>query len=165
MNVAEIFEKMINYSDHNLHDIVHLTKVWAYAKTIGELEHLDEDTQFIVEVASIVHDIACPLCREKYGNTAGTYQEKEGMPLTYEFLQGTGCTKEQVERIVYLVGHHHTFTHIDGLDYQILVEADFLVNADESHYDAKTRKAFYQKVFQTRAGKQLFKDMYESEDQ
>ena len=63
------------------------------------------------------------------------------------------------------MGHHHTFTHIDGLDYQILVEADFLVNADESHYDVKTRNAFYQKVFRTKAGKQLFKDMYESENQ
>lgn len=165
MNVAEIFEKMINYSDHNLHDIAHLTKVWAYAKTIGELEQVDENTQFILEVAAIVHDIACPLCREKYGNTAGTYQEKEGMPLTYEFLQDTDCSEQQIQRIAYLVGHHHTFTHIDCLDYQILVEADFLVNADESHYDVKTRNAFYQKVFRTKAGKQLFKDMYESENQ
>ena len=103
MNVAEIFEKMINYSDHNLHDIAHLTKVWAYAKTIGELEQVDENTQFILEVAAIVHDIACPLCREKYGNTAGTYQEKEGMPLTYEFLEdlddnGYATSNELIEK-------------------------------------------------------------------
>ena len=34
-------------------------------KTIGELEGLDADTQFILEVAAITHDIVCPLCRKK----------------------------------------------------------------------------------------------------
>ena len=46
-------------------------------KTIGELEGIDKDTQFILEVAAIVHDIACPICREKYGNTNGKHQEKD----------------------------------------------------------------------------------------
>lgn len=165
MNVAQIFEKMVAYSDHNLHDIAHLTKVWAYAKTIGELEGLDKDTQFILEVSAIVHDIACPLCRKKYGNTAGVYQEKEGMPLTEAFLSDTGLSQEQIRRCVYLVGHHHTFHDIEGLDYQILVEADFLVNADESNYDKKRRDSFYHNVFKTKAGKRLFQEIYGSEDE
>ena len=33
-----------------------------------------------------------------------------------------------IEQICYLVGHHHTYTNIEGIDYQILVEIDFLVN-------------------------------------
>ena len=33
--------------------------------------------------------------------------------------------------------HHHTYTGVDGIDYQILLEADYLVNADESHYPGK----------------------------
>lgn len=36
------------------------------------------------------------------------------------------------ERVSYLVGHHHTYDHIDGMDYQILVEVDFLVNFNEN---------------------------------
>ena len=36
-----------------------------------------------------------------------------------------GYTEEQIERVKYLVGHHHTYDNIDGLDYQILIEADF----------------------------------------
>mgnify|MGYP000340972515 FL=1 len=32
------------------------------------------------------------------------------------------------ERVAYLIGHHHTYDKIEGMDYQILVEADFLVN-------------------------------------
>ena len=81
MTIAQIMEKMIAFSEGNIHDITHLSCVWTYAKTIGELEGLDADTQFILEVAAITHDIACPLCRKKYGNTNGKYQEQEGAPL------------------------------------------------------------------------------------
>ena len=69
MTIAQIMEKMIAFSEGNIHDITHLSCVWTYAKTIGELEGLDADTQFVLEVAAITHDIACPLCRKKYGNT------------------------------------------------------------------------------------------------
>ena len=108
--------------------------MWSYAKMIGELEQIDQETQYILEVAAITHDIACPLCREKYGNTNGKYQEEEGVPLVTDFLSDTGMTKEQIERVAYLVGHHHTYTDIDGIDYQILIEADYIVNARESGY-------------------------------
>ena len=79
MNIAQILEKMIAFSEGNIHDIAHLSCVWTYAKTIGELEKLDADTQFVLEAAAITHDIACPLCRKKYGNTNGKYKEKRRM--------------------------------------------------------------------------------------
>lgn len=55
MTIAQIMEKMIAFSEGNIHDITHLSCVWTYAKTIGELEGLDADTQFILEVAAITH--------------------------------------------------------------------------------------------------------------
>ena len=57
MTIAQIMEKMIAFSEGNIHDITHLSCVWTYAKTIGELEGLDADTQFILEVVAITHDI------------------------------------------------------------------------------------------------------------
>ena len=86
MTIAEITQKMIAHSNGNRHDINHFMKVYAFAKTIGEYEGLDRNTQTILEVAAIVHDIACPLCREKYGNTNGNYQELEGPALVQVFL-------------------------------------------------------------------------------
>ena len=50
MTIAQIMEKMIAFSEGNIHDITHLSCVWTYAKTIGELEGLNADTQFILEV-------------------------------------------------------------------------------------------------------------------
>ena len=44
--------------------------------------------------------------------------------------------------MAYLVGHHHTLKDIEGIDYQILIEADYIVNAYESEYS----KAEYRKT-------------------
>ena len=120
MTIAQILSKMIAASNGNIHDIDHLLRVWAYARTIGELEGLDTETQYLLEVAAITHDIACPLCREKYGNTNGKYQEQEGAVLVRSFLADTGMTEAQIARVAYLVGHHHTLQNICGMDYQTM---------------------------------------------
>ena len=161
MTVTEIAEKMICCSKGNRHDINHFMKVYAYAKTIGECESLDVDTQTTLEVAAIVHDIACPLCREKYGNTNGKYQEQEGPALVTEFLADSALPQAIVDRVTYLVGHHHTFQDIDGLDYQILIEADYIVNADESAYPRENVENILDRVFRTETGRRILKEMYQ----
>ena len=137
MLVATAIEKMIDFYKGNRHDINHFLKVWSFAKTIGEKEGLDEDTQEILELTAVVHDIACPLCREKYGNANGKMQEKESAPLVDAFFAELPVEKQKVERIRWLVEHHHTYTDVKSVDHQILLEADFLVNADESGYSEK----------------------------
>ena len=157
--VSQIMEKMIAYSDGNIHDIDHLIRVWTYSKTIGELEGLDAQTQFVLEAAAITHDIACPLCREKYGNTNGKHQEQEGELMVTDFLADTGMTEEQINRVAFLVGHHHTFIGIDGIDYQILVEADYIANATENGYSLQNIENFMQKIMKTESGKRILKSI------
>ena len=153
-------EKMIAFSDGNIHDIDHFIRVWTYARTIGELENLDRETQFVLEVAAITHDIACPLCRVKYGNTNGKYQEEEGIPMVKEFLSDIGIAEEVIDRVAFLVGHHHTFSGIDGIDYQILIEADYIANATENGYGQESVVNFMQKIMKTEGGKQILKAIY-----
>lgn len=160
MSVSETMLKMIKYSNGNLHDINHFMKVYAYAKTIGECEQLDSKTQSALEVAAILHDIACPLCREKYGNTNGKHQETEGAILAGEFLKNSDYPDEFIERIIFLVGHHHTFKDIEGKDYQILIEADYLVNADESKYSEANICNAMEHIFKTETGISLLKSIY-----
>lgn len=135
-------------------------KVHSYARIIGKGEGLSEELQKITEIAAIVHDIACPLCRNKYGNTNGKYQEAEGPALTESFLADTGLTREEIARIAYLVGHHHTYEGVEGLDYQILLEADYLVNADESGYSRENILHMRDTVFQTKTGTALLESIY-----
>ena len=155
MRISEILEKMIAFSEGNIHDIDHLIRVWTYAKTIGELEGLDSETQAVLEIAAITHDIACPLCREKYGSTNGKYQEREGEPMVRIFLADTDMSAEQIDRIAWLVAHHHTFSDIDGLDYQILVEADYIANASENGYSRENVRNFMAKIMKTESGKRI----------
>ena len=160
MTVSQIMEKMIAFSNGNIHDIDHMIRVWAYAKTIGELECLDQDTQFILEVAAITHDIACPVCREKYGNTNGKHQETEGALMVCDFLKGTGLSETQVERVSFLVGNHHTFMGIDGMDYQILIEADYIANATENGFSKDNVANFNAKIMKTQSGKRILTTVF-----
>ena len=160
MTIPEILKKMIDFSEGNLHDIDHLVRVWSYARTIGALEGLDDSAQFVLEVAAIVHDIACPLCREKYGNTNGKLQEKEGAPLARAFLADAGMAPEDVERVAFLVAHHHTLTGIEGDDWQILVEADYIANAEENGDSPEKVRHFRDRVARTDAGRALMTSMF-----
>lgn len=160
MLIAAAIEKMIDFYGGNIHDIDHFLKVWALAKTIGEAERLDKKTQELLEIAAVVHDIACPLCREKYGDTDGKHQEEESAPLVDAFLNELPVGMLNVERVKWLVEHHHTYTNVDGMDYQILLEADFLVNAGESGYSKEAIENACEKVFHTATGTHLLKSMY-----
>ena len=160
MKVSEAITKLIAVGGGIEHDICHFLKVWGFARTIGEAEGLDERTLMTLEFAAVVHDIACPALRKELGNAPGGEQEKAGPAMVREFFQGSGIDEAMLERISYLVGHHHTYAGVDGLDYQILLEADFLVNAGEHEKDRKAVSSFHEKVFKTRTGLKLLEDMY-----
>lgn len=161
MTVDEAIVKMTQEADGNLHDIAHFLKVHAYARLIGRMERLDEKTQLQLELAAVVHDIACPLCRKKYGNTNGHLQEKESAELIERFFAGTDTGRDMIERISWIVSHHHTYHLSKEMDYQILLEADYLVNADESCYP---KEALYQArdgLFVTESGRKLLTSIYQ----
>ena len=160
MTVTEILCKMIDYSNGNRHDVNHLMKVHAFAAIIAERERLSERDRLVTEVAAIVHDIACPFCREKYGRADGKLQEIEGQPIARAFLADTGLDADVIERVVYLVGRHHTLTDIDGIDYQILLEADYLVNADEASFSRENILNTRAQLFKTAAGTALLNSIY-----
>ena len=158
--IAAAIEQMIAFYQGNVHDIAHFLNVWALAKTIAEQEGLDPRTRETLELAAVVHDIACPLCREKYGDTNGKHQELESPPLVEAFLAALPACGADRARISWLVAHHHTYTHVDGLDYQILLEADFLVNADEGGLARAAIENMRQSVFRTGAGIRLLDSIY-----
>lgn len=160
MQKEKIFAKMLDFYQGNIEDINHFVKVHAFAEMLGKLEKLDGTTQEMLEIAAIVHDIACPLCREKYGNTNGNHQEAESKALLEEFLREFELPQEMLERVIYLVTHHHTYNDVQGMDYQVLLEADFLVNAGEGEKYRKHVDAFRKNVFKTISGCRFLAAMY-----
>jgi HD superfamily phosphodiesterase len=157
---------MIAYYDGDPKRIQHFTKVHSYARLIGIGEELDDASLFILEAAAYTHDIGIRVAEEKYGRCDGKLQEQEGPIIAQKMLSQLGFENYIVERICFLIGHHHTYDNIDGLDYQILVEADFLVNLYEDDAGNRAINKAYKRIFKTETGKKIFRLMfgYEEED-
>ncbi|MEN6635594.1 MAG: HD domain-containing protein, partial [Clostridiaceae bacterium] len=126
-----------------------------FAKTIGEREGLDADTQEILEIAALTHDIGIRNSERKFGNCTGAHQQEEGPPEARALLTSLGADERVIARVCWLIAHHHTYTDIQGMDYQILVEADFLVNAFEDEMDEDAICTVREKLFRTKTGTNL----------
>ena len=155
MNHSSLILAMTEYEIGSVERVNHFLKVFAFAKTIGEGEGFSPELQEITETAAIVHDIGIKPSLEKYGSGAGEYQEKEGPAVAEEMLGKLGYSQDSIDRVCFLVGHHHTYSNIDGLDYQALVEADFLVNIFEGGMQRSEIETVRQNIFRTETGKKL----------
>lgn len=71
-----------------------------------------------------------------------------------------GFDDEVSKRVQYLIAHHHTYDQVDGIDYQILIEADFLVNIMEDHLSKEAAKKAYETIFKTECGKTICRKMF-----
>lgn len=160
MSLNELFLEMINYFHGDAKRIQHFTKVYQYAKLIGEEEKLDKPTQYVLEIAAIVHDIGIRPAEEKYGRCDGILQEQEGPAAARELLSRLGTSPQIIERVCYLVGHHHTYSNVDGIDYRILIEADFLVNLYEDAIPEKNIRQAIEHIFKTKTGRYLCQTMF-----
>ena len=158
---ARLITKMIEYYQGDPKRIQHFLKVYAYAKTIGEQEGLDEKTQKILETAAVTHDIGIKISEEKYQSSVGKYQEMEGPAVARIMLEDMEFEKEIIDRVFFLIGHHHTYDRIDAIDYQILVEADFLVNLAEEGSSRETIDTVKEKIFRTATGIFLIEKIFE----
>ena len=151
---------MIEYYTGDPHQIQHFVKVHSFAKLIAEQEGASGELLWIIEAAALVHDIGIKTAIKQYGRSSGDLQEKLGPPEAEELLSDLNFKHSLIERVCYLVGHHHTYDNIDGLDYQILVEADFLVNIHESKYNGDAIQKVNENIFKTKTGKTLLKKMF-----
>lgn len=157
--INNLILEMINFDAGEPELTQHFIKVYAFAKLIGSMENISSDNMETLEAATIVHDIGIKVCMEKYGECNGKLQEQEGPVCAEELLNRLEFKQEVIERVSYLVAHHHTYSNIDGIDYQILVEADFLVDLYENQNSKETIKNTYDKIFKTESGRKLCSQM------
>ncbi|MBN2521339.1 MAG: HD domain-containing protein [Bacteroidales bacterium] len=145
--IGKTLKLMTDYFGKDVIRINHALKVFGYASTICRNENLDTNTIEIIELASILHDIGIPLSEKKYNSSAGKYQEIEGPPIACEMLEKLNIQAKVVERVCHLIGNHHTYSKIDGVDFQILVEADFLVNIFEDNMSLSAIESVRKRYF------------------
>ena len=160
----QLIMQMTEFNRGDAKRIQHFMKVYEYAHLIGKLEGLDAETQKILDIASIMHDIGIRPSEEKYGRCDGKLQEQEGPVYARKMLEEfEEVSKEETDRVCYLIEHHHTYTGVDEEDYRILLEADFLVNAYEDKLNVENILAVRENVFRTKNGTTLLNMMYNME--
>ena len=155
-----ILNKMINYFENDPKRINHALKVYGFSKAIASGESINESQTEILFVAAILHDIGIKVSEIKYDSSAGHYQELEGPAVARELLEDLDLDNNFLDRVCFLIGHHHTYSAIDGIDFQILVEADFLVNIFEDNLGVPEINSIFSKVFKTSSGKKIISSMY-----
>ena len=163
-NKERVMFQMIEFDKGNPKRIQHFMKVYEFAHLIAVGEELDENTKDILEVAAILHDIGIHPSEEKYGDCSGKHQEEEGPAYAKALLNELNCyTDEFIDRVCFLIGHHHTYAPIEGIDHQILVEADFLVNVYEDELylsQNNTIENLKNRIFKTKTGMWLLNTMF-----
>jgi hypothetical protein len=114
--------------------IAHTLKVLEQAERIFEGEGVVGDfLRSTVVLGSIYHDIGIPEAVKKHSSMDAPYQEMEGPPVARELMRRIGVRPDILERVCRIVGAHHTREKVDGIDFQIIWEADFIVNVDEKN--------------------------------
>ncbi|MHB8065635.1 MAG: HD domain-containing protein [Ruminiclostridium sp.] len=155
-----VIEKMMVYFGNDVRRINHALKVYGFAFAISGMEHMSEKEAQIIGLAAVLHDIGIKEAERKYNSTAGKFQEIEGPPIAKQILENNAVESEIIDRVCYLIGNHHSYQKIDGLDFQILIEADFLVNIFETNIDKNAIESIRTKYFKTKKGTELLATMY-----
>jgi CRISPR/Cas system-associated endonuclease Cas3-HD len=157
---AAVLKRMAEYFAHDTKRINHALKVYGFAVLIAGGENLSPKEALTVRIAAILHDIGIHEAERKHGSSAGKYQEMEGPAIAREILENFSIGDDTRERILYLIGNHHSYSKIDGMDFQVLVEADFLVNIFEDGMNKETIRKIEKNIFQTNTGSGILSAMF-----
>jgi HD superfamily phosphodiesterase len=156
---------MFEYDRLDPKRIQHFVKVHALARTIALAEGMDPDQRYVVEAAALVHDIGIHESERIYGDSIGTHQEELGPKEARPMMERLGYAPEVVDRVCWLVAHHHHYAGAHDDDLQVLIEADMLVNVyedSEDDVDARRRMAesLRERVFRTKTGIKLLEAQF-----
>jgi HD superfamily phosphohydrolase YqeK len=139
--------------------ISHALKVAQYAEEILKIEG---GHPLVVLGAAYLHDTGITEAEKKYGSASAEDQEKEGKVIAEDILTKLNVQRGIVNEICDIIGHHHHPRERETLNFQILFEADWLVNMQENGLskDPKRVEETIEKNFRTVTGKKLVSELF-----
>ena len=153
--ITSLKHDMIIFLKGDQKRVHHNLKVHSFTALLGHEEKTDDNQQLCLEIAGLLHDIGIHECERKYGSSAGNYQEIESPPIARKLLEPYELSEEILQRTLYIIGHHHSCKFIDGPDFQLLMEADFLVNMFEDNLNANQINGIEKNLFKSKTGIKL----------
>ena len=167
MDREKAIESMKFYFGEDEKRINHALSVLLYSETILKEENITEEfAKQVVTYSAIFHDIGIPEAEIKYKSSAAIYQEREGPAVARLILNRLEVRQDILERVCYIIGHHHTQKAIDDKVFQIIWEADFIVNVIEGDikvYEDK-KDEIIGKNFKSPSGRKIIEDIIHEKD-
>jgi len=146
--------EMRKYFGQDMKRINHALKVAQYAEQILKIEG---GHPLVVLGAAYLHDIGIKEAERKKGTASEEDQEKEGKTAAEEILMKLNVQRTIANEICDIIGHHHHPRTKETLNFQILYEADSLVNIEENGLLKNPEKLeeIITKNFKTVTGKKM----------
>ena len=157
--INQVALAMVAYERGNQRRINHFLRVHSYAEIIAEAENVDADTLKILKIAALMHDIGIKVSLEKYNNAGWQHQQEEGPIEAEPILRRLNCPAGIRERVLWLIAHHHETEGVEDIDHQILLEADYLVNAIDRGRAAEDVIKRAEEFYQTKTAWLLLKSL------
>jgi putative nucleotidyltransferase with HDIG domain len=138
--------------------IGHATKVARYAEKIAREE---QGEMVMVLCAAYLHDIGIPEAERKHGSSEAKFQEEEGPPVAREILTRLSASREIIDEVCDIIGHHHHPRPEETLNFKIVHDADLITNIEEKEQPVDDEKlaAILETSFFTAAGRKLAQEV------
>ncbi|MDR1932262.1 MAG: HD domain-containing protein [Spirochaetales bacterium] len=158
--VGNVSLEMIRFFGKDTRRISHALKVYAYAGTIAELESFPDSLKETTVLAALLHDLGIKVAEDKYGSCTYRQQEEEGPPAARAILSRLSFPANIIDRVCFLIAHHHSPQAAEDLDFRALLEADFIVNFEEGDLPLSSLETTAKKHFRTKSGLSLLNSMF-----
>jgi len=126
---GRIVKLLADYFEDDYRRIQHAISVLHHAENI--MEQSDNHDPEVVIAAALLHDVGIKPSEIKLGYNNGKTQEEYGPPVVRALLTDIGFPVDKLQKVVDIVGNHHSPSRYDYPELAILKEADRIVNRQE----------------------------------
>jgi predicted metal-dependent HD superfamily phosphohydrolase len=158
--IGKVTAGMIDFFGKDRQRIAHALKVYAYAAAIAELEQLSPEERELIAMAALLHDVGIKIAEATYGSCTARQQEELGPDAAADILSTLDVPQTVIDRVKFLIAHHHSPAAGEDIDFRILLEADFLVNFEEENLPLSSVEPTAQKHFRTKSGLSMLRTMF-----
>lgn len=126
---GQIIKLLSDFFGNDYRRIEHAVDVLHYAENI--MQKVDEYDRDVVVAAALLHDVGIKPSESELGYNNGKTQEQYGPPIARELLIGVGFPTDKLQKVLDIIGNHHSPSRFDYSELTILKEADRIVNRQE----------------------------------
>jgi len=123
---AELLRVLTEFFGNDIRRINHAKSVLHHAELLAK-DRSDADMDILLACA-ILHDVGIKPSEEKYGYNNGKTQEELGPAEAEKLLHSINFPVNKVQKVKDIIGNHHSRSHYDYPELEILKSADLIVN-------------------------------------